>query len=78
MRETIAYVLYTTGDNMSRELHNDRFDILIIMYNPATQVPIFNSKLHTIYVDATFTHSTSGKEAIQMLVKPCCRELYYI
>jgi len=78
MRENIVYILYTNSNSLSTQLYNDRFDIVIIRYNLIDDIMMPNMRSSTVYVDAAFTQSISGKEMIQERIKPYCKEFYLI
>lgn len=71
MIENIAYILYTEGKNEWKEIHNDRFRIIIIKYNPKSTSLLLGQRFSTVYCDAEFTKSASGREVIDEYIKPC-------
>lgn len=71
MVENIAYVLYTEDKSEWKEIHNDRFRIVIAKYNPKTTSMFLGQRFHIIYCDAAFTQSTWGQRIIQECIKPC-------
>ena len=71
MIENIAYVLYTEDKNEWKEIHNDRFRIVIVKYNPKTTSMFLCQRFHTIYCDAAFTQSSWGREIVDKCIKPC-------
>ena len=81
MKEAILYVL--RGEEFkSTELHNDRFSIDIMIVNPRKFHGICGQRYSTIYYDAAFTSDISGKEFIDITVKPMAalgkKEIYVI
>ena len=71
MIEHIAYILYTEGENEWKEIHNDRFRIVVAKYNPKTTSIFLGKRFNIVYCDAEFTKSASGREAIAKCIKPC-------
>ena len=71
MIENIAYILYTEGKEEWKEIHNNRFRITIIKFNPKSTSPFLGQRFSTVYCDAEFTKSASGREAIAEHIKPC-------
>lgn len=71
MIEHIAYVLYTEGENEWKEIHNNRFRIVIAKYNPKTTSMFLGQRFNIVYCDAEFTKSAWGQEIIAECIKPC-------
>lgn len=81
MKEEILYIL--RGEEFkSTQLCNDRFYITIMIVNPRKFHGICGQRYSTIYYDAAFTSDISGKEFIDIIVKPMAtigkKEIYVI
>lgn len=80
MKEAILYVLRGEEFKLT-ELYNDRFYITIMIVNPRKFHGICGQRYNTIYYDAAFTSDISGKEFIDIIVKPMAvgkKEIYVI
>lgn len=81
MKEAILYIL--RGEEFkSTQLYNDRFSITIMIVNPRKFHGVCGQRYSTIYYDAAFTSDISGKEFIDIIIKPMAtlgkKEIYVI
>ena len=68
MRKNICFILYGLNHEI-KFIKNDRYYITLIKTNSKVHLT-HCMRYHTIYCDATFTQSVSGKEMIENIFKP--------